>query len=133
MLYHRPVARLFQNIAAAALGPGMLERGAASTLLGVGMHFSVAFTWSAVFLLLVMRVPPLARLIKRRTGAIAVAAVYGPCIWLTMSLLVIPLLSGIPVPITWRWWVQFFGHVPFVGVPIVWGVGGRIGPSRLGS
>jgi hypothetical protein len=38
--------------------------------------------------------------------------------WMTMSLVVIPLLAQRP-PITYRWWIQFFGHIPFVALPIV--------------
>lgn len=35
-----------------------------------------------------------------------------------MSLAVIPLLLHRPPVINVRWWVQFFGHIPFVGLPI---------------
>jgi hypothetical protein len=37
-----------------------------------------------------------------------------------MSLIVIPLLVHRPPVIVPRWWVQFFGHAIFVGLPIVW-------------
>ena len=53
VLYGRTVVRLFQGIAATAFGAGMFEGGLPTALLGLTMHFSVAFTWSAVFLLLV--------------------------------------------------------------------------------
>jgi hypothetical protein len=36
-----------------------------------------------------------------------------------MSLVVIPLLVHRPPTISYRWWVQFFGHIPFVAIPIV--------------
>ena len=36
-----------------------------------------------------------------------------------MSIVVIPLLLHRPPTIGLRWWIQFFGHIPFVGVPIV--------------
>jgi hypothetical protein len=36
-----------------------------------------------------------------------------------MSLAVIPLLLHRPPAITVRWWIQFVGHAPFVGLPIV--------------
>ena len=49
----------------------------------------------------------------------AVAAVYGPLIWLVMSLVVIPAFSHRPPTINFRWWMQFVGHFPFVGLPIV--------------
>jgi hypothetical protein len=44
---------------------------------------------------------------------------YGPFVWLVMSLVVIPLLLRRPPTIGFRWWVQFVGHFPFVGLPIV--------------
>jgi uncharacterized membrane protein YagU involved in acid resistance len=46
-------------------------------------------------------------------------AVYGPAIWLVMSLAVISLLSSRPPAFNFRWWVQFVGHIPFVAVPMV--------------
>lgn len=52
-------------------------------------------------------------------GVFKVAALYGPAIWMVMSLVVIPLLVHRPPSITYRWWVQFFGHIPFVALPIV--------------
>jgi hypothetical protein len=54
-----------------------------------------------------------------KSGVAGVAAVYGPLVWLVMSLVVIPALTHRPTPIGFRWWVQLFGHIPFVGLPIV--------------
>jgi hypothetical protein len=45
--------------------------------------------------------------------------VYGPFVWLVMSLLVIPILAHRTPAFSVRWWVQLIGHIPFVGVPIV--------------
>jgi len=56
---------------------------------------------------------------------LAIAAVYGPLIWLVMSLAVIPMLTHRPPAINLRWCVQFFGHIPFVALPIVALIGGR--------
>ena len=47
------------------------------------------------------------------------AAVYGPLIWLVMSLAVIPLATGRPPAFGFRWWVQVLAHVPFVSLPLV--------------
>ena len=47
------------------------------------------------------------------------AAVYGPFVWVVMSMVVIPALTRRPPTITVRWWNQFVGHAIFVGVPIV--------------
>jgi uncharacterized membrane protein YagU involved in acid resistance len=54
---------------------------------------------------------------------IKVAAVYGPFIWMVMSLVVIPVFTGRPPTLNARWWIQFVGHVPFVGIPIVASIG----------
>jgi hypothetical protein len=117
--YHSTVTRLFQGVAATLVGPKALEGGTATAVLGVLMHFGVAFGWSAVFLLLLMGWRGLRRLLETSSGMLAAAALYGPAVWLVMSLIVIPLLVHRPPTIGFRWWVQLIGHAPFVGLPIV--------------
>ncbi len=51
-------------------------------------------------------------------GPLKVAALYGPFVWMVMSLAIVPLLVHRPPTINIRWWVQFVGHMPFVGLPI---------------
>src|SRR5688572_6602760 len=94
--YGSTVTRLFQNVASTLLGQEAFDGGTSTALIGVLMHFGVAFGWSAVFLLLVMRSPWIRRVLGSRYGAIKVASVYGPFIWLVMSLVVIPLLLQRP-------------------------------------
>jgi uncharacterized membrane protein YagU involved in acid resistance len=91
------------------------------------MHLSVAFTWSLVFMLAVRRSPWLRGVLDSPYGAVKVGAVYGPFIWLVMSLLVIPVLAHRPPNITVWYVVQLIGHIPFVGVPIAAMIGT---PSR---
>ncbi len=122
LLYGRPVARLWQGVAATAFGPGMLERGMSAVLVGLAMHVAVAFTWSAVFVVWAQRSSGLRRLLASPGGVLKAAALYGPSIWIVMSLAVIPLLTGNAPVITWRWWVQWVGHFPFVALPIAWSV-----------
>jgi hypothetical protein len=117
--YGSTATRLFQGVAATLIGPKAFDGGTATALVGVLMHFGVAFGWSAVFLLAVSRSHWLRRVLASRYGVARVAAVYGPFIWLVMSLAVIPFLLHRPPAITLRWWVQLIGHVPFVGLPIV--------------
>ncbi|MFL5575687.1 MAG: hypothetical protein ACJ79S_06965 [Gemmatimonadaceae bacterium] len=117
--YHSTVTRLFQGVASALLGPAAIEGGGRTAALGVLMHFGVALGWSAVFVLLVERSPWVRRVRRSPYGVLKVAAVYGPFVWLVMSLVVIPLLVHRPPTITARWWVQLIGHIPFVGLPIV--------------
>ena len=117
--YDSTVSRLFQGVAAVVVGNSAFTGGARTTALGVLMHCGVAFGWSAVFVFVVMRSAWIRGVLASRFGAIKVALVYGPAIWLVMSLVVIPLMLQRPPNISFRWWVQLFGHFPFVGIPIV--------------
>jgi hypothetical protein len=118
-VYHSTPTRLFQGVAATLLGPAAMDGGRGTAAIGLSMHFGVALGWSAVFLILYERSAGIRRAVQSRFGVSKVAAVYGPCIWLVMSLVVIPLLLHRAPVITARWWVQLIGHVPFVAVPIV--------------
>src|SRR5262249_50961537 len=109
--YGATVARLFQGVAATVLGNAAFTGGARTVAIGVLMHIGVAFAWSALFVFVIVRSPAVRRLLTARLGPFAIAAVYGPAIWMVMSLLVIPALVGRPTPIAFRWWVQFFGHI----------------------
>ena len=65
------------------------------------------------------------RLLASRYGVAKVAALFGPSVWLAMSLVVIPLFTQRPPAFTVRWLIQLIGHAPFVGGPIVATVSGR--------
>jgi len=117
--YGSTVTRLFQGVAATLLGPDAFNGGTTTAAVGVLMHFGVAFGWSVVFLLILSRSSAMRRALASRSGVIGVAAVFGPFVWLVMSLAVIPVLLHRPPAITVRWWVQLIGHFPFVGLPIV--------------
>jgi hypothetical protein len=129
VFYQFTVTRLFQGVASTLVGTKAFDGGTLTALLGVAMHFGVAFGWSVVFLFLLMRTRAIRALLNSRYGVLKVAALYGPFIWMVMSLAVIPLLTQRPPVIGTRWWVQFFGHFPFVGIPIVASIGR--GPVRL--
>ena len=117
--YRSTVTRLWQAVASTLLGPAAFEGGARTTLVGLLLHCGVALGWSAVFLALYLSWPWLRRALTSPGGVIAAAALYGPAIWLVMSLVVIPLFRGRPPAFNLRWWVQLVGHIPFVAVPIV--------------
>ncbi len=117
--YDSTVTRLFQGVAGVLLGKEAFDGGVSTALIGVLMHFGVAFGWSAVFLFLVLRWSWIRRVLGSPYGVIKVAALYGPLVWVVMSLVVIPLLLQRPPTINVRWWVQVIGHFPFVGIPIV--------------
>ena len=121
--YHSTVTRLWQGVASTLLGKAAFDGGTRAALIGVLMHFGVAFGWSAVFLFLVIRWSWIRRLLASPNGVVKVAALYGPFVWLVMSLVVIPLLLHRPPAINGRWLVQLIGHFPFVGLPIVASIG----------
>jgi hypothetical protein len=122
-------SRLWQGVASTLIGASAFTGGARTTVLGMAMHVGVAFGWSAVFIFGVMRSTRVQAILASRYGVFKVAAVYGPAIWLVMSLAVIPILLHRPPALTMRWLVQLVGHFPFVGLPIVaMGSRGRGGP-----
>jgi hypothetical protein len=117
--YDSTVSRLFQGVAAVLLGNEAFTGGTSAVALGVLMHFGVAFGWSGIFLFLALRWPWVRAVLSSRYGVAKIASLYGPFIWMVMSLVVIPILMHRAPTITTRWWIQFIGHIPFVGLPIV--------------
>jgi hypothetical protein len=121
-VYRSSAVRVWQGVAAVPLGRAAFDGGLTSAAAGLLLHFCVAFTWSAVFLLTVERAAGVRRAIATAGGAAAVACVYGPLIWIVMSWVIIPAFTGRAPSLGLRWWVQLAGHVPFVAVPIVFSV-----------
>jgi len=119
VFYGSTVTRLWQGVASTLLGQSALSGGTRSALVGLVMHFGVALAWSAVFLVLYSRSTWIRNETSSLAGALKVAAVYGPCIWMVMSVVVVQSLTHRAPTINFRWWVQFVGHIPFVAVPIV--------------
>jgi len=119
LAYGSTFNRFWQGVASVPFGPRMFEMGARGLAAGLALHFFVAFVWSAAFILALTRSFALRRTVARLGGALAVAAVYGPVIWLVMSLLVIPAATGRAPAFGFRWWVQIVAHVPFVTIPLV--------------
>lgn len=124
VFYHATFASLWQRVASVPLGPSALEGGTRTVLIGIGLHICVALMWSAVFLLLYLALSGVRRAIESPGGLLAVAALYGPCIWMMMSFVIIPRFTGRMPTVNFRWWVQFFGHILFVALPITTGIRG---------
>jgi hypothetical protein len=123
--YHSTFTRLWQGVAAVLVGKEAFAGGARTTALGLLMHFGVAFFWAAVLLFFALRSAKLRSLLSSSIGRLKVAAVYGPAIWIVMSIIVIPLLLRRPPAITARWWIQGIGHIPFVALPMATVIGRR--------
>jgi len=122
VVYNSTFARLWQGVASVPLGRTALEGGTRTVAIGILLHFTVAFTWSAVFLFLVMRSRKVRQVLASPYGVIRIAALYGPFIWMFMSMVLIPLFTHRPPNITIRWWVQLLGHIPFVATPMLWAI-----------
>jgi len=118
--YGSTFTRLWQGVASVPLGREAFEGGARTMWIGLGLHVCVAFWWSAVFLYGAMRLEIVRRLLVSRLGVLKVAALYGPLVWLAMTMVVIPIFTKRPPSFALRWWVQLLGHVPFVALPITW-------------
>jgi hypothetical protein len=118
-MYGSTVRRLWQGVASVLLGAAAFDGGTRTAAIGLLMHFGIAFGWSAVFLVLALSSSWIRGVLGAPYGIIAVALVYGPLIWIVMSLAVIPMLTHRPPVINLRWWVQLAGHIPFVAMPIV--------------
>jgi len=118
-VYGSTVSRLFQGVAATAFGAGAFGGGTTLTIVGVLMHIGVAFAWSAIFLIAYEQSAWLRHVAASPFGVPKIAVVYGPLIWVVMSMVVIATLTGRMPAITLRWWNQFLGHAFFVGIPIV--------------
>jgi hypothetical protein len=129
--YHGTFAHLWQGVASTVLGPTAIDGGMMPILVGIALHLLVAFTWSALFVGAVYAFPALRRAIASPAGALAVAIIYGPIIWLVMSLVIIPLATGHLPRLGFRWWVQIFAHPPFVTIPMVFMTRRVIGDSEL--
>ena len=116
--YGSPAAAVWQGVAATALGSSAPSGATARLAAGLAVHMAVAFIWAAIFAV-ALAWPALRSAIRTVAGALAVAAAYGPLIWLVMSLLVSPLATGRPPRFGLRWWIQVGAHIPFVSMPLV--------------
>jgi hypothetical protein len=121
--YGQPLGRVWKGVASVLLGPGAMEGGSSTILVGLLMHAGVALTWTSVFLVLALLSPRLRRIVATPAGVVGVATLYGPVIWMVMSFVVIPRFTGRPPAVNFRWWVQLLAHIPFVALPIVWTIG----------
>jgi hypothetical protein len=121
--YHQPLGQVWKGVASVLIGPGAMQGHWHMIALGLAMHVCVALLWTTVFLILALMSPRLRRIIATPAGILGVATLYGPSIWIIMSFLVIPRLTGRPPTVGFRWYVQALGHVFFVALPIVATIG----------
>jgi hypothetical protein len=113
LLFGGKVIRMFQSIAGGVLGPATFQKGIRTALLGVGLHFMVAFGAAAVYYFASRYVP---FLIDR---ALLAGVIYGIAVHLFMQFVVIPLSAIGPRPLVVRNFVAvLMAHVVVVGPSI---------------
>src|ERR1043166_467307 len=78
--YHNTFSRFWQGVASVPLGPRAFEMGAPGVVAGLSLPLFVALVWSTAFVIAASRSIALRRMIERPSGAVAVAAAYGPII-----------------------------------------------------
>ena len=111
--------RIFRGVGSVLFGKEALNGGIPMALVGIGMHFFTATFWSLVFILIVRSSKQIQKTIMTWPGALVAAGIYGPSIWLFMSLVFIPAMVHRHPTIGLKWWVQLIGHIPFVALPMV--------------
>jgi hypothetical protein len=112
--------QIFQGIAHALIGPAAFQGGAATGLLGLGMHFGVALSWAGAYAVALHYWSWLARAVSTTTGALATGVVLGAIVWLTMDLVILPFTYAVPRPplTSFIFIIELIGHMIIVGPPI---------------
>ena len=107
-----PPTRILQSVAVGLLGSGAYEGGIPTALLGLGLHYFIAFCVVCVFFYASRRLPVL------RTAPVVMGAVYGLLVYLFMNFVVLPLsAAGPPTFRVVGVLNQLFAHVFCVGIP----------------
>ena len=105
--------RMLQGIASGIVGASAFTGGTLTALLGLGIHFFIAYAVAAIYVLASLRLPVLIR------RAIPCSLAYGLAVHAVMKLVVLP-LAGFGPP---RWTLISIvngvgAHLLFVGLPI---------------
>ena len=105
------VTRLLQFIASGLLGPQAFQGGAATAVLGLALHFFIAFTLVALFYAA-----------RRRSGfvrdhTIWAGIIYGLIVFAVMNLIVLPLSAAKPRHSVSGDLIQIGIHMLVIGLP----------------
>lgn len=114
-----PAIRIPQSVASGLLGRAAYQGGASTAALGVLLHFTIACSWAALYLVVSRRWEPLRRLIVTKAGRVKAGIVAGVVIWLAMDFIVLPLSRATPTPLfSLNFLLQLIWHPVGVGLPI---------------
>jgi uncharacterized membrane protein YagU involved in acid resistance len=104
--------RIFQSVAAGVLGRDSFTGGAATAVLGLALHFFIAFCVVLTYALASRRLPLLAK------HPVACGAVFGVLVYLVMSFAVVPVSRAGKAKWSWPTVANgLFAHIACVGIP----------------
>ena len=107
--------RVLQSVASGLLGPAAFQGGWPTGVLGLGLHFLIAFTAAAVYYMVSRKLTFLV------TRPIICGLLYGEIVFLFMNFVVLPLsaVHKSPFALSWPYLISGpLGHLFFVGLPI---------------
>jgi hypothetical protein len=84
--------RLLQGIASGVLGARAYEGGASTALLGLALHYLIAFIWTVALFVAFGAIPAL------RRHLLVTGVAYGVAVWCVMNLVVLPLSNARRAP-----------------------------------
>ncbi|HEX4640226.1 MAG TPA: hypothetical protein VH252_02510 [Chthoniobacterales bacterium] len=105
------VTRLLQFVASGLIGPKAFEGGTATALLGLGLHFVIAFSLVAVFYAASRSIGSIPR------HAVISGLIYGLIVFGVMNLIVLPLSAAKPRHSLTGDLIQIGIHLFIIGLP----------------
>jgi hypothetical protein len=117
-----PILRVLQHPASGLLGADAYRGGLTTAALGIFLHFAIAIVWAGLFATVYRASRVLREATTHNLHAFGVATLAGVGVWLVMNNVVLALGRGRPYSTdSWLFWTILLLHIPFVGVPLVWG------------
>jgi hypothetical protein len=111
--FGRSVSVMFQYIASGLIGRASFQGGWATVLLGVSLHFLIAFIWAAIYFGASLKLPALMR------RALMCGPIYGVVVYFAMQHIVLPLSAVQGPPSSFAGMMRgIIVHILCVGLPI---------------
>ena len=108
-MYPVSLVVIYQSVASGLLGREAFRGGLATAALGMLLHFFIATTAAAVYVLASSKLKPLL------THAVPCGLAFGVAVYFFMKQVVVPLSAARPGPFAWA---GMIGHALLVGLPI---------------
>jgi hypothetical protein len=116
---------IYQFVASGLLGPSAFAGGVPTALLGLALHFLIAFGAATAFVLAASRIPALVR------APFPWGLAFGVAVWLFMGKVVLPLSRVQPSPFHLGLLLNgVIGHALLVGLPVALAARRFLGDAR---